>query len=172
MEFTGKLSELDLSDVRKTARSKTYWPKFALANWYGILLLVAVTWGTISGLLGQTKPNWSAIAIIWAIIATIFVWSIYRTKRAQTRAFTQLNMTLPDQVNLTNEGVKLDGPNGATSFLPWRSFKGWREGHRVVLIDQTEGNQFVILPVAQLSEIERQQVRSFLQSQIPPVAPS
>lgn len=168
MRFTGKVNELDLSDIRKTTRTKTYWLKLLLANWYGVGLLIVVMWGTISGLLGQLKPNWGGIAIVWAVIAAIFAWSFYSTRRAQARDFTRLNATLPDQVNLTNEGVKLDGPNGATSFLPWRIFKGWREGQRVILIDETEGNRFVILPVAQLSEIERQQARQFLQAQIPP----
>jgi hypothetical protein len=36
-----------------------------------------------------------------------------------------LTNPVPDQVSLTNEGVKLDVPNGATGFLPWKNFKGW-----------------------------------------------
>jgi hypothetical protein len=83
------------------------------------------------------------------------------------REFSQLNATLPDHLNLTTDGVKIDGPNGASAFLPWRTFKGWREGRRVVLIDLSQGNSVVILPVAQLSEIERLSIRQYLQSHIP-----
>jgi hypothetical protein len=36
------------------------------------------------------------------------------------------------EINLTTEGIKLDGPDGATAFLPWHNFKGWREGRQVV----------------------------------------
>lgn len=167
MQFTGKLTQLDVREVQKIARSKWYWPKFLLSNWYGIALLAAITWGTIAGLLGQIKPNWPAFGIIWAVIAVIFGWSFYRTKRGQTKGLTELNATLPDRISLTNEGVKSDGPNGATSFLPWTSFEGWREGQRVLLIDQTGTKRFVILPITGLPDLDRQQLRGFLRSQIP-----
>ena len=169
MQFIGKLTEADLSDVRSLTRSKMFWLKLLLMNWYGTALTLIVVWATISGLLGYTTPNWPAVALLWAAIAGIVFWVVYRTKRAQARELTQLNATLPDQVILTNEGVKFDGPNGATSFQPWRNFKGWREGRRVVLVDQCEGNVSVVLPVAQLSEIERLPIQQFLQSHIPPV---
>jgi hypothetical protein len=79
----------------------------------------------------------------------------------------KLNATLPDQINFTNDGVKLNGHDGASAFLPWRHFKGWREGKRVILVEAVEGTGVVILPVAQYSEIERQPIRQFLQSSIP-----
>jgi Na+/melibiose symporter-like transporter len=170
MQFTGKLTKADLSEVRKMTRSRMYWLKLLAANWYGTLLILVVTWVTISGLLGQTKPNWQAIAIIWAVVAAIILLAVYRTKRAHARELTQLNSSLPDQISLTKEGVKLDGPNGATGFLPWRNFKGWREGRQVVLVDQGQNNRFVILPVSRLSEIERQTIRQFLQSHISPAS--
>ena len=167
MQFPGKLTEQDLKDVQRIVRSKSYWARLALRNWYGIALLVAVTWGTIAGLLGQTKPNWPALGIVWAVIAGIFGWSFYRAKQGQMRALAKFNAASADQISLANDGVKMNGPNGATRFLPWINFKGWREGSRTVLLDQTQENQFVILPIAQLSEIERQQLRGLLRSQIP-----
>ena len=166
MCFTGKLTEADLNDVGKMARSNMYWPKLLAANWYGLALLLAVIWATILGLLGRTKPNWTEVALIWAVVAAIVGWAVYSTKRARARELTQLNATLPDHISLTTDGIKLDGPNGATGFLPWRTFKGWREGLRIVLVDKSEGNRFVMLPVAQLSEIERQSIRHFLQSHV------
>jgi hypothetical protein len=119
--------------------------------------------------LGQTKPNWGAVAVIWAVLVGIVLWSYYSTHRKQARELTQLNATLADNIILTNDGVKFDGPDGATGFLPWRNFKGWREGERVLLIDKCEGNSSVMIPIAHLSEIERLPVRQFLQSHIPPV---
>jgi len=172
MQFTGKLTEADLRDIGKMTRTKMYWVRLVAGNWYGTALLLIVVWGTIAGLLGQINPNWRAIGMIWAVLVALFLWATYRTKRAWARQLTQLNATLPDQVIFTNDGVKLDGPNGATGFLPWRNFKGWREGQRVVLIDQCEGNRAVMLPLAQLSEIERLPIRQFLHSHIPPVATS
>jgi hypothetical protein len=167
MQFQGKITEEDLNDVRKMTVSKMYWPRLLLANWYGLALILALIWATISGLFGGTNPNWRFIAIFWAVLGGIVLWVVYSTKRTMAREFSQLNATLPDHLNLTTDGVKIDGPNGASAFLPWRTFKGWREGRRVVLIDQSQGNSVVILPVAQLSEIERLSIRQYLQSHIP-----
>jgi hypothetical protein len=167
MQFQGKITEADLKEVQKISVSKMYWPKLLLKNWYGLALVLALIWATFSGLLGWTNPNWRNIAIIWAVAIGITLWVVYSTKRTIAREFTRLNATLPDQLSLTTEGLKIDGPNGASAFLPWRTFKGWREGRRVVLIDQSQGNSFVILPVAQLSELERLSLRQHLQSHIP-----
>lgn len=167
MQFTGRLTEEDLTDVGKMTRSKTYWPKLLLTNLYGAALLLILMWATIAGFLRPDRPNWRAIAAIWVLVVGLVLWVGYRTRRARARELKQLNATLADQIGLTNDGVKFDGPNGATAFQPWRNFKGWREGRRVVLVDLREGSRFVMLPVAQLSEIERQSVRQFLQSHIP-----
>ena len=172
MQFPGKLTEQDLKDVQRIVRSKSYWAKLALRNWYGIGLLVAVTWATIAGLLGQTKPNWPALGIVWTVIAAIFGWSFYQARHGQTRALEKFNAASADHISLANDGIKMDGPNGATRFLPWINFQGWREGSRTVLLDQIQENHFVILPIGQLSEIERQQLRGLLRSQVPSVRPS
>src|SRR5260370_21792079 len=132
MQFQGKVTEAYLKEVQKMSLSKMYWPKLSLSNWYGLALILALVWATISGLLGRTNPNWRNIAIIWAVVVGIALWVLYRTKRTIAREFTQLNATLPDHLNLTTEGLEIDGPNGASAFLPWRTFKGWREGRRVV----------------------------------------
>ncbi len=168
MQFGGKLTEADLNDVRKMTRSKVYWLRFVTANLYRSAIILVLLWATISGFAGQTKPNWGHVAIIWAAMCGLVLWAIYRTKRKRERELADLNAALPDRINVTNDGVKLDGPNGATGSMPWASFKGWREGQRVVLLDQRQGNRFVILPVANLSEIERLSIRQNLQSQIPP----
>ena len=169
MQFQGKITEADLNDVRKMTVSKMYWPRLLLANWYGLALILALIGATISGFFNATNPNWRFITISWAVVGGIGLWVVYSTKRTMAREFSQLNATLPDHLNLTTDGVKIDGPNGASAFLPWQTFKGWREGRRVVLIDLSQGNSVVILPVAQLSEIERLSIRRYLQSYVPAV---
>lgn len=168
MQFNGKLTEADLTDVQKMTRSKTFWVRFFLANWYAVGLVLAILWATISGIIGQIKPNWGAMSLMWAVIAGIVLWSFHNSKGMQARELKQLNAALPDQISLTNDGVKLDGPDGATGFLPWRNFKGWREGQQVMLVDQCQENRVLKLPVAQLSDTQRLPIRQFLQSRIPP----
>jgi len=168
MQFTGKVTESDLSDVVKMTRSKMYWFKLLLANWYGAGIILAITWVTVAGFLGQEKPNWRALGVVWIVIAGIVMWSVFDTKRKQVRELAKLNARLADQIVLTSEGVKLNGPDGTSAFLPWRNFKSWREGKRAMLLGQAQENQFVILPVRELSEIQREPVRQFLRSHIAP----
>ncbi len=166
MEFTGKLTEEDLSDARKMSRSGTYWLRVLAVNWYGTLLLIAITWGTIAALVDHKRVDWDFVGLMWLVVVGLFVWSYYRVRRSHARAFTKLDAALPDQVILTNDGVKLDGPDGATSFLPWNTFKGFREGQRVILLDRTKVNNPVALPIVRLSENERRSLRDFLRSRI------
>src|SRR5258706_13603017 len=111
MQFQGKITEADLKDAQKMSASKMYWPKLLLANWYGLALILALIWATISGLFGRTNPNWRNITIMWAVAVGIALWVLYSTKRTIAREFTQLNATLPEHLNLTTEGLKIDGPN-------------------------------------------------------------
>jgi hypothetical protein len=116
MQFQGKITEADLNDVRKMTVSKMYWPRLLLANWYGLALILALIWATISDLFGGTNPNWRFIAILWAVLGGIVLWVVYSTKRTMASEFSQLNATLPDHLNLTTDGVKIDGPNGDPRF--------------------------------------------------------
>ena len=169
MKFGGKLTQADLKDLQKLVRSKMYWPKLLLANWFGLLIACVLLWATVSGLLGHTKPNWRVLALIWLVVAGIFAWGVYRAKAGSARALTQVNAILPEWVTLDSNGIECDGPNGARAFQPWRNFKQWREGWRIVLLEQSNG-QRVVFCVADLSEIERQTIRQFLQSSIPPTS--
>jgi hypothetical protein len=77
MQFGGKLDEADLSDVRRLTRSKMHWVKLVVANWYGTALISIALWATISALLGQIKPNWQALALVWAVGGGLLVWTVY-----------------------------------------------------------------------------------------------
>jgi hypothetical protein len=165
MQFSGKLTEADLEDVRRIVRSKWYWPKLLAANWYGLTLLCIVVWVTVEGLLGWAHPNWRGLGVVWVVILALFAWVFYRTKKAMAKEFSQLNSALPDWVSLVDDGVKLSGPNGASTFQPWSNFKDLREGKRVVLLDMQAGG-FVILPVSELPENQRQSICQFFRSHV------
>jgi hypothetical protein len=109
MKVSGKLTESDLKEVRKMVRSKWYWAKFILANWYGLALMFAVLWATVAGLAGTAKPNWRAMGIIWAVVAAIVAWSVYRTKTAMARDLARLNSTPPDSITLVSDGLQFEG---------------------------------------------------------------
>jgi hypothetical protein len=128
MKFKGKLTEADLEDVRRLVRSKWYWPKLLASNWYGVLLLCAVIWATVEGLLGATHPDWRGIGILWAVILGIVGWVFYRTKKAMAKEFSQLNTALPDWISLADDGVKLNGPYRSDSLPALEQFQGMARG--------------------------------------------
>lgn len=161
MQISGKLTEEDLKDVRRVLRPKSYWLRVIAANWYGALLLGAIIWATITGLTGSTHPNWTALAIIWLVIAGIFSWSFFKAKRANAKGRAALDAARPNWISLEPPGVTLDGPNGATSFRPWNHFKGWREGKQVLLLEMP-ADQIIFFSVAEMPEDEQQTVRELL----------
>ena len=55
MQFRDRPAEADFKDVRVMTRSKIYWLKVFLANWYGIALLLALVGGDNFGALGPDK---------------------------------------------------------------------------------------------------------------------
>jgi hypothetical protein len=169
MLFTDRLTEEDLSDVRKMTRSRAYWLNLLL--WLAAMLFATLRgWTATTAYLARRPSDWQVVAILWGAMASVILFALYNQKRTRARQLAQLNATRPDQMTFTNDGVKCEGPNGATALVPWRNFKGWREGQRVVLVERSEGNRFVMLPVAKLSDVERLPIRQFLQSHIAPVS--
>ena len=49
--------------IERMNRSEMYWLKLPLEHLGGTLLIHRLFAGTISGFLGQTKPNWRAISL-------------------------------------------------------------------------------------------------------------
>jgi hypothetical protein len=165
MQFTEKLTKEDFKDVQKMTGSKTDLQQILILYVaYPILFIM-----TIIKSFRQANINWTMISFECLGLATGLLISIYVINRARAQRLSQLNATRPDKISLIDDGVKYDGPNGAISLFPWTNFKGWREGRRIMLIERTQGNKFVILPVASLSEFERIPIRQFFQSHIPPV---
>jgi len=166
MEFTCKLTEADLDEVRKIARPSAYW-----IFWVRVGTLPLLAWIMTTKYSRRASHDSQTVLIIWGIAAFFFLLTLYTKKRALTSKVTSMNATRTGQISLSSDGVKYDDTNGATSLMPWVYFKGWREGRRVILIDRTNGSGHVILPVAQLSELQRQPIRQFLQSHIAPISP-
>lgn len=160
VQFTNKLNKADLDEVRKLTHPDKY-----LTFCLQIGIVLPLLWRAISRYLHGTSSKWESISIVCAF-AVISLLVRYGLRRARALELAQLNATRPDQISLSHEGVKYDGPNGVTLFLPWKRFKGWSEGRRVVLVERSEGNWYVVLPVAQLAENERIPIRQLLQENI------
>lgn len=167
MHFRGKITEADMDDARTLLRSRGFWPKLVLRNWYGTLLLCLIAWATIHGILASATPNWRALGMLWAVVAAVFAWSTYRVRRDKSRQFATLTARLPDWISLNDDGVRSEGPDGAKSLFPWATFKNWREGKRVILLHPANGAGPIVLPVAEMSDVERETVRQYLRVRFP-----
>ena len=171
MQFICKLTKADMREVRKMTRARTYW--LTLLLWGAAMISATVKgWTVTLSVLSRTPSEWRTAAALWRAAAALILWAVYNQSRIRSRQLVQMNATRPDQMNLTSDGIKCDGPNGATALVPWRTFKGWKEGRRVILVHRGEGIGFVILPIEQLFETERQTIRQFLQSHILPARQS
>ena len=165
MDVPGKLSVDDLDDVARLVGSRWSELRSLLPVAPGLFLVGAIIWATVLGLLGHTTPNWRAIGVIWAVIVAITIWTFISVRRERGNDLAKLNATLPETVTLG-----ADGPtwrvSGAQVTLQWTDVKGWRERGRVISLDGPAA-PLIILPLANLSEPERQALRSVLRSVIP-----
>jgi hypothetical protein len=171
MEFSGKLTKEDLDDLAVLLRPKGYWFSFLSEAWHGATLFGLIVWATVLAFLGRTSPHWPGLGVIWLVIAGIVVWTAYSVRRDRQRDLTRLNATLPDRVQLTSEGIRWAPSSGGLTSLPWGELGGWRERGRVIALDNVGGAAAVFFSVAEMPELERQRLRDFLRSQVPP-APS
>jgi len=166
MRITGQIVEQDLKDAGKLTRSKWYWAKFLLKNWYGIALISIVLWATVAGLIGSANPNWKGLGVAWVVISVIVIGSLYRTRNANAHNLAMLNANFPDSITIASDGLRFDGPNGATGFQTWKTFSRWREGQRVIVLYRSVGGGFFILPLTGISDVERRSLLGMLASNI------
>jgi hypothetical protein len=160
MTFTERLTDADLKDMQRMIGRGAYNFRVFI---YGPVLLVLFSLGYIR------RSNWTMVVALVAVYCVCLLYSLYSRQQAFSKRLERINAMRPDRVSFTNDGLQAEGPHGAASFLPWRSFKSWREGTRVILLERTEGKQIHILPVAQLSEMDRLSVRQFMQSHVTPL---
>jgi hypothetical protein len=157
MTFTERLTEADLKDVEKMIGRRKYSFRVFL---YGPVLVVLFSLGYIR------ESNWTMVVTLVVVYCVCLLYSLFSRQQAFSKRLAKVNELRPDRVNLTTDGLQAEGPHGATSFLPWETFKSWREGKRVILLERNEGRQIHILPVGPLSETDRLPIRQFLQSHI------
>jgi hypothetical protein len=161
MTFTEKLTEADLKDVRRIVGK---W-RYRYRTFYGPILLLVFSVEYIR----RPATNVGMIAPLAGIFFAGLLYALYLRRRTFAQRLAKANAMRPDRIMLTDDGVQSEGPHGATSLVPWRSFRSWREGNRVILLEKSEGKHFLVLPIGQLSQMDRHSTRQFLQSHISPV---
>jgi hypothetical protein len=165
LQLAGKLTEQELKDFGSLIRPKSYWPRLILSNAYGALLLLAVAWATVRGILEHEKLS-RGLGILWLVILGIALYSIYRVRRSMRKALVDFNAMLPDAITLDAWGLHMKSANGSATSMPWSVFKSWRERGSVILLDNAKAKSGIILPLNSLAQADRELLRGTLRSHI------
>jgi YcxB-like protein len=139
MTFTEKLNDADLKEVRRMLGK---W-RYRYRSFYGPILLLVFSIDFIR----RPTTDWGMVAPLAGIFFAGLLFALYLRRRTSAQRLAKANAMRPDRIMFTNDGVQSEGPNGATSLVPWRSFRNWREGKRVILLERSEGKHFLVLPV-------------------------
>jgi hypothetical protein len=166
IKLSGKLNKEDLDDIRRSIRSKWYWPKIILRSLPGIAFLGLLVWSTVAGLAYGTKVNWRGIGSIWAFLVLLAIFLYFRGKTAHKKELSAMATALPDWITVAVDGLHYDGPNGASGFQPWAAYKRWHEGKRTVVVEYAAHKGFAMLPISGLTESERQVLRGLFDSHL------
>lgn len=139
-----------------------------LSNLQGAAIGLALLWLGVLGIFGRTALPWWGTAFVWAVLLGVFGWAIYSSRRDLAARLVTVNASLPDRTMFTTDGVRWVRQDGGDGLLPWSRFTGFREHGGVLSLDQAKRTAGVFISVRHLSDIERQQLRDFLMSHIPP----
>lgn len=162
MQLRTEITPSELTEAMRLNRTRMYWPKVFLANWYATLLLIVVVWAEIARMIDGKPVQPSSLGLL--LIPVFFLWFYwYRTQGAVRKAASQLSDT-QGSATIDGKGISANFSTGSISFVPWSEFRGWKEGKDVFTL--TTGESFRVLTKRGLSESQLEQMRSTFRSQI------
>lgn len=157
----------ELSQAISLNRPTTYWLKVLRANGLAIAMIVGIVWADIHiRIAGKHIPpvRFVLLLIVLLLIPVSLIWLYwYREQSAVRRAVSRPSNT-PESASVDANGIRTSTSTGATSFVPWSEFSGWKEGKDVFTL--TKGKSFDVLTKRGLNEAEVEQLRSLFRSQI------
>jgi len=170
MDFEVSYTPKSLSEADRMARRWYFWPAFVLQNLSGIGMVIFLLIGgvtlVIESLFNSTLdvPRAALGACIVTIPGGAFWWYCRREARKTSESLAAVNPLL---LSFTSDGISTKEKNGATSFVPWSSFRGFREGRTVILLDETTSRNRRMIPTDSLSSSDVQSIRNLVRSHLP-----
>jgi hypothetical protein len=165
MKIRGRLTPSELKAGSALFRSKSYWIRFAVVNWYALLLLVALAYATVVALAGFHHANWRALGMLWLVVGAILLVSLYLGRLRTSRALARLNRQLEGTFQIDSDGVHGEAESGANSFTPWNTYSEWKPDKFVYGLKSKSG-AVTILPLDGLNQQEIESLRGMLRSSI------
>ena len=162
MQLRTELTPAEIAEAMRLNRTRMYWPKVFLANWYATLLLIAILWAEIARLIDGKPIQPGSLGLL--LIPVFLLWLYwYRSQRAVRETASRLS-DAQGAASIDGKGISANSSTGATSFVPWSEYSGWKEGEDVFTL--TTGKSFRVLTKRGLSEPELEQLRSIFRTQI------
>jgi hypothetical protein len=160
------------NEAAQMSRSWTYWPRFVFQNLQGIVVVVALLIGGCV-LLAENfftrKPDLPKSGIGLLLVAApivVFWWLRRRDIRKATQMLAEIN---PLKLNFDSDGLHTFEKNGASNFVPWSSYDGFREGKRVILLRESGTRQYRVIPKNTVPESDVERIRSAVRSRLPEI---
>jgi hypothetical protein len=167
MDFSGKLNEVEVKEATRFIRPKGYQTRMALTYARLVIYAGVVFYVLFESFARHRHIPESVIVTRIVLLVLLLGFFYFRYRKGSRQAVANLDASLPDTLSLSAEGVRLNGPNGAQGFQPWVSYKGYREGKHVVVMDRMEKGLYNVLPISGLQEGDRQNLHGLLQNYLP-----
>ena len=166
MKLRAKLTAAEFAELRSMSRSWAHWLHLILRNHVAIFLAVAMLCSTAAAAVYHHEDiSWPALTAVWLVIGAFAAWATRKQRAANAVALARLNARLPEFFVVASDGIRYESLDNAPTNLPWTSFKSWREG-RLIFLLQARGTQVCSLPKGDLAphdvELLRGQLTSFL----------
>lgn len=160
MKFESMLTEDEFREFTRVHPPRYQW----IADLIAVVTTLWLLWDPICLDLLSQNPRWGRDAISVGILVSVGLGYLYLKKRRFNQSLAAANSAL-DHFILDDEGVRWHSPRGATGLVPWNRFYRWKEGKKVIVLENST-TDFMVLPLRGLSEIEREPIRQFLRSRI------
>ena len=159
-------------EAARMVRGWTYWPAFVFKNLYGIgliaLLLVGGCWTLVKSLFAPAPdlPHAAVGLLLMVIPIGGFLWFRSRDIHTATEMLAKIN---PLILTFDANGLHTLEKSGAHNFMPWSGYDGFREGKRVVLLRETETQQYRVVGKKTVPAEAVEQLRSAIRSRLPEI---
>ncbi|HYK37191.1 YcxB family protein [Alloacidobacterium sp.] len=162
MQVRTEITPDELTQAIRLNRSRMYWPKVFLANWYATLLLIVILSAEGARLIAGKPIQPASLGLL--LIPAFLLWLYwFRTQGAVRKAALELSDT-KGSASIDGKGISASFSTGATSFMPWSEYSGWKEGEEVFTL--TKGKSFRVFTKRGLDEAELEQLRGIFRTQI------
>jgi hypothetical protein len=153
-----------MGEAMRLNRTRMYWFIASTNSWYVITPLIIILWVDIAALTNGGPILPASLGLI--LLLGFFLWfDWYWSREAVRRAASSQPGHRKGSASFDEKGISASYVTGATAFVPWREFSGWKEGEGVFTITLPSGT-FRVFSKRGLSEPELEQLRSLLRSQI------